>query len=228
MIADITTIQNLGHEIKGLVHVGANDGEEVAHYLENGIKNIALFEPLDAPYQKALDWENSAKAGENIRVFPFGWAEKNQSYVMHITENDKASSVLELVPHGDPAEHPVLKDWNMGQLPVVGEANVLMVRYDDFVKNSVIEPAYDPELYDCLVMDVQGMELQALKGMGSELDRFKYLIIELSEEPVYLGEAAAIDVCEWLCRKGFEKKTDILPHDNVLFIKREDGRGCDE
>ena len=221
MIADIKTIQELGHTITGIIHVGSNDGEEVPYYLERGIKNIALFEPLQQAFLKAVEWSKSAKSDEKITAMPFGWAERSDVYQIQITENDKASSVMDRVDCDDPEKHPVFKDWNMGQWPIIGEEAISLVRYDEFVKAT----SWPTELFDCLVMDVQGMEMQALKGMGEELKNFKYLIIELSAEPVYKGEAPAEEVCRWLCGKGFERKTPILPHDNVLFI-REREEGC--
>ena len=33
-------------DIKGIVHIGAHYGEEIQEYVDNGIQNISVFEPL--------------------------------------------------------------------------------------------------------------------------------------------------------------------------------------
>ena len=73
--------------------------------------------------------------------------------------------------------------------------------------------------YNCLVVDVQGMELQVLKGFGPHLDGMDCLNIECSEVPIYGGEAPASEVVAWLGERGFEAISPIEPHNDVLFVK---------
>ncbi|KKL26568.1 hypothetical protein LCGC14_2394040, partial [marine sediment metagenome] len=77
-----------------------------------------------------------------------------------------------------------------------------------------------PEDYNCLVVDVQGMELQVLKGFGPHLDGMDCLNIECSETPVYEGEAPAYDIVVWLAARGFYNITPIQAHNDILFVKR--------
>ena len=104
----------------------------------------------------------------------------------------------------------------MGQWPVVRQDTVRIVRYEDFMKD---EP-YNPQDYNFLNMDVQGMELAALKGMGDQLDYFDVLVIECSDAPVYQGEAPASEIIEWLNARGFDQMTPTKLHNDILFVRR--------
>lgn len=119
----------------------------------------------------------------------------------------------------------------MGQWPIVGQEAVVMRRYEDFVINgegvtNLISGGidycnYDPKNYNFLNMDIQGMELEALKGMGDQLNYFDALVIECSETPVYVGEASAEAVTGFLRGRGFERVTPIKLHNDVLFLRKD-------
>lgn len=213
MNADIADLVKAGKYVSGIIHVGANDGEEVPYYRQYGVQDIALFEPLPQAWEKCVAAYGKDPA---IKISAFGWSDQNSTATINITENDKASSVLKTVPCDDPTKHPVFKDWNMGQWPVVDQTEIELRRYDWIVAH---DHGYDASRYNTIVMDVQGMELEALKGMGDEIARCDYLIIELSETPVYEGEASGKEVSDWLLVRGLVQATPIMPHDNVLFIR---------
>lgn len=214
MIADIKTVQDLGIHIRGVVHIGANDGEETPYYIQNGVEQVALFEPLLKPFNKARALHES----QNVKVYNIGFSDDEDILNMNITENDKASSTREVVPHDDPNDHPVLKDWNMGQLPVVDHTKIRVIRFDHFVETT---ESFDINDYNVCVIDVQGMEHEVLFGMGTEIHAFDAYIIECSEVPVYVGEASAEQVVQFMADHGFTRMSDILPHNDILFIKQE-------
>lgn len=68
---------------------------------------------------------------------------------------------------------------------------------DEFLDSASID---DPAL---LKLDVQGFELEALRGCGDLLDRFSYLCAEGSFVELYEGQALAVDVIDWLRDRGF-------------------------
>lgn len=198
---------------KGVIHVGANDGEEFVYYKSMGIKNLCGFEPLKKPFKQfQIDHPDVLK-------FQLGWGAASGRYGINVTENDKASSILSVVDiEGDWREHPVFKDWNMGQWPVVGKEIIEVVEYGKWMKK---EQPYNPEDYNFLNMDIQGMELIALRGMGKQLDYFDALVIECSEEPVYVGEEPATEVVDWLKGKGFIQASPLKLHGDILFLRED-------
>jgi FkbM family methyltransferase len=193
---------------RGVIHVGANDGEEFTYYKSMGITKLVGFEPLKDAFDRF------EAAHPDVMKFQLGWGNERAKVTIEVTENDKASSVLKRVDVEDWTKHPVFKDWNMGQWPIVGTEEITIIRYADW------EGINDAD-YNFLNMDIQGMELAALKGMGRQLENFDALVIECSESPVFKGEASGQEVSDWLDARGFERVTPIKPHNDVLFLRKD-------
>ncbi len=51
-------------DIKGIIHIGAHRGQEISDYIDGGIQDIILFEPLTANFQILA--ENLAEMNANI------------------------------------------------------------------------------------------------------------------------------------------------------------------
>lgn len=196
--------------IKGVIYVGANDGEEFVQCKQRGISNLLGFEPLTAAYLRLISNH------PDVPSYNVALGSANSTQTIEITQNDKASSLLQRIPVEDWRTHEVFKDWNMGQWPIVGEEQVDVVRFDEFAKEHEI----DVSDYNLLFMDVQGMELDALVGFGDYLDNFDGICVELSETPVYVGEASASEVVALLKDRGFERISDVQKHDDVLFVRK--------
>ena len=54
-----------------------------------------------------------------------------------------------------------------------------------------------------LKLDVQGYELEALRGCEDMLDQFAYVYAECSFVELYAGQALADEVIAWLRERGF-------------------------
>ncbi len=75
--------------------------------------------------------------------------------------------------------------------------------------------------YNTLVIDVQGMELQVLRGFGEQLKEFSFLVVECSEVPMFEGEAPADAVIDYLLEMGFLQDSPVYSHDDVMFIRKD-------
>ncbi len=64
-------------------------------------------------------------------------------------------------------------------------------------------PAADVRPPALLKLDVQGYELEALRGCEDLLDRFAYVYAECSFVELYGGQALADEVIAWLRERGF-------------------------
>ena len=207
---DIEPIRILDrYAAKGVIHVGANDGEEFVYYKQRGIQYLMGFEPLTKPYEKMK------AAHPEVHAYNIGLSDESALVKIHVTENDKASSTLDIIKVDDYEHHPVFKDWNMGQLPVVDEDTIILQPFNIFVESEGI----DVSRYDVLVIDVQGMEYETLEGFGKYLKGFTILVIECSEVPVYVGEKPASAIIRFLKSKGFYQATPTKLHNDILFMK---------
>jgi len=62
---------------------------------------------------------------------------------------------------------------------------------------------------DLLCMDVQGAELRVLKGLGTLLERVRYIITEIEVKPLYYGQALYPEVHGYLKASGFRQAAEV-------------------
>lgn len=178
----------------GVVHLGANTGQEAETYDKFGIKDViwieahlptflALLRHLkDFPAQRAINACVSDKDGD---VVTFNVA----------SNGAQSSSFLEFGTHE--VEHPTVR--------YVSSIEMTTVRLDTlFARNEiVIGKGW------FLNIDLQGAELLALKGMGDLLEHFDHAYIEVNEKELYKGCPMTKDIDCHLGLRGFvgqEKK----------------------
>jgi len=54
-------------------------------------------------------------------------------------------------------------------------------------------------------LDVQGYELEVLKGMGEELDKLQGIMLEINFDRFYVGQASYIEIMRYLHDHGFKR-----------------------
>lgn len=173
----------------GILHIGANEGQEVPMYLGEGIDRMILIEAIP---------EMAKKLGEHLQDF-------HNIVVLNacITDTDgdklklnissnggQSSSILELGTHK--TAHPDVK--------YIDYVEVTTSRIDTLLKN------YDLKNYDFLNIDIQGAELLALKGMGETLKKINYAYIEVNTEQLYIGCPLLNEIESYMNGFGFVRK----------------------
>lgn len=202
----ITHFTQQGYQITGVIHGGANDFEEVYSYKDLGIQHILGFEPL--PFAAEL-----ARQNHGVRVEEIALSNKNSVETLIVTKGDgKGSSIYEPILESD----EVRKNWTDNGI-IVDHIKVKTMRFADWVE----QEKFDLSRYDCLVLDIQGMEKEALVGFGSLLQHFKYLSVELSTEPVYEGETPAQELADWLDEQGFLLDSPLYSHNDSFFVRKD-------
>ena len=207
--AKITHFTQQGFTIKGVIHAGMNDGEEVYSYKDLGIKNILGFEPLPYARQKAL------QDHKDIYCAQIALSDKNGISELIVTKGDgKGSSIFEPILESE----EVKKNWTDNGI-IVDHIPIKTERLDHYLDRN--KDIHQIENYDCLVLDTQGNEWEVLHGCGKYLKEFKYLSIELSEVPVYKGEHSAQEVIDYLKKQGFTQDSHIQSHNDVFFVRKD-------
>jgi FkbM family methyltransferase len=185
-------------DIHGLIHVGTNYGYEMHWYELMGIDHLLGVEPLP------LACEQFKLLYPDIPLLCCALGERTEMRRMYVYAGDgQGSSLL----------HETNRDPNAFILP-----RPLLVLVEPF--ETVELPTVYNGNFNCLVIDVQGFELQVLKGFGSRLDPIEMISVELSREPLYDGEAPAHEVCGWLGERGFVRVSPIEDHNDVFFIRK--------
>jgi len=171
-------------DVKGIIHVGAHYGEEISEYIENGIQDIVLFEPLsecfDVLAQKVMN------LNANIEGHQVALGSAPGTAIMYLSDNEKQSSSI-LKPKVHLTHHPHVKFNGTEEVEV------------DLLDN------FDTKDYNFLNMDVQGYELEVLKGSTETLKHVDYVYCEVNRDEVYEGNAYVEELDEFLSSYGMER-----------------------
>jgi FkbM family methyltransferase len=170
--------------IKGIIHVGAHYGEELSEYVKNGIQDIVVFEPLsecfDVLAQKVMN------LNANIDGHQVALGSVPGTATMYLSDNEKQSSSI-LKPKVHLTHHPNVKFDGTEEVEV------------DLLDN------FDTKEYNFLNMDVQGYELEVLKGAIETLKHVDYVYCEVNRDEVYEGNAYVEEIDEFLSAYGMER-----------------------
>lgn len=187
----------------GVLHVGANVGEEAQVYDELEIKDVCWIEgnPEIIPQLKI----NVDKYNHKVINALIGDIE-GLELPLHISNNaSQSSSILELGTHK--TAHP--------EVHYVKDVVLTMRRLDQISCWGE---------YDFLNIDLQGAELKALKGLGDCLSHFKWAYLEVNKAELYKGCALVEDIDMYLIGFGFKRvETKWCGNTNwgdALYIKK--------
>ena len=177
----------VARKARGVVHVGANRGQERLAYAARGIE-VVWVEPIPEVF---------AELTRNIAGFPDQRAFRalvsdtdGTPVRFHVTDNGgRSSSIFEL------AEHRVV--W-----PQVGLSHVIELETVT-LPTLLAREKIDLTGFDALVMDTQGAELQVLRGAAPILDRFTLIKAELFSFEAYKGVCQRPEVDAFLAGHGF-------------------------
>jgi FkbM family methyltransferase len=195
-------VQKYNIHIKGILHVGAHECEELTdyeHYISRD--KILWIEGL------------SDKVSLSRTKFPGLLIEEaivsdcNDIVTFHRSNNGQSSSILELGLHKK--FHPQV--WYVDSFVV--ETKML----------KDILPNYENIQFNFINLDIQGAELKALKGMEEYLHKVDYIYSEVNSDYVYEDCALIEDIDEYLKQFGLTRVETKWCGDNrwgdALYIR---------
>ncbi len=173
-------IQKYNVNIKGILHVGAHECEEIADYERYIPRNKILW--VEAMPDKV---EISKSRYSNLLIENAVVSDVEETVKFNVSNNGQSSSILEFGLHSTfhPHVHYVTSFQAQTQL----------------LKNIICK--YDIE-YNFLNFDIQGAELKALKGMEEYLNKVDYIYTEVNCDYVYKGCAIVDEIDEYLKQFG--------------------------
>jgi FkbM family methyltransferase len=173
------------HDFAAVVDVGANRGQFAAFALERFPRaSMYCFEPLPEPGRRL----SRILEGRDSRVFPFALAAESGTADFHVARADDSSSLL-----------PISRRQTE-VFPGTDE-----VRREEVVTRRLDELLSPDELPrpSLLKIDVQGGELEVLRGADGIIESFDEVMVEASFTELYEGQALAGDVICHLEGRGF-------------------------
>lgn len=154
--------------IKGVIHIGAYNAEELPAYRECGVKDVIWFEALPHLAERLKE---RFKDDPTQEVWNIALSDKNETVEFIVTNNEASSSLLELGTHLQ--HHPKIHETE--------RIKVDARTWRWVIHESMINPGH----YNFVNIDVQGAELKVLHGMVGYLDKIDYLYLEVNREYIY-------------------------------------------
>jgi len=82
------------------------------------------------------------------------------------------------------------------------------------LKTIIDENSIDLANYNMLNLDIQDVELKAIKGFGEYISHIDYIYTEVNEDLVYENNDLMKDIDDYLFLKGFLRKETCLINGN--------------
>jgi FkbM family methyltransferase len=187
---------------KGVIHVGGHLGEERTEYKANGWGDIVWIE-AQPPLVSHLRLLSSGSKDQVIQAAI--WDSSGEDLTLHISSNSESTSLLEFGTHTQ--DHP--------EISFSSELPVKTVTLDDLSL---------PSTYDYLALDIQGVELRAIKGFIYGLKNIKWICTEINKKEVYKDCALITDIDIFLESQGFSRQvTRFTPFGwgDALYVRNE-------
>lgn len=182
--------------IKGIIHGGAHHGEESAVYSKLGIDKVIWLEAN--PEKVEVCRQNLKDQSSNLIIQEALGDVDGEEVEFNVTNNGESSSILKLKDHKN--FYP--------QIDVVSRFLVKTKRLDTILDEKNIDIAE----YNFLNLDLQGVELRVIKGLGHYLDQIDYIYTEINRSELYEGcdQIEALD--SYLENKGFRRVETAWTH----------------
>ena len=185
MILDFDYVYNKYNlNVSGIIHIGGHYGGEIGIYKSHNVNDIVLFEPLTSNFSVLNNVVKNTKG--NIVAHQVALGNDNRKVTMNISSNEAQSSSI-LTPKVHLTAHP--------EVNFSGTEEVEMRKLDD----------YNYQDYNMMVVDVQGYELEVLKGSSNTLKNIDYIYCEVNCDEVYEDNARVEEIDEFLSSYGFER-----------------------
>lgn len=174
-----------GRQFDTVVDIGANRAQFTVFARATWpFATIIAFEPIKEAYMRLF---RVVGQDPNISCFQEAIGPERKAVMMNVAEKNDSSSLLQI---------------GRAQTKLYGTKRE---RFEE-VQIAPLDYRIDPEVITgraLLKIDVQGFEMEALKGCEALLDRFRVVYVECSAVELYEGQAFDHEVVAWLYEHGF-------------------------
>jgi FkbM family methyltransferase len=190
-----------------ILHVGAHLAEEALDYTaanwgSSGICWIEAQPDLVEKLNQKLDSKKHAVIEAAV------WSQSGVEMNFNRMSNSQSSSLLDLGSHA--AHYP--------DIELTEKVQVQTMRIDEIFEENT--------QFDFVNLDLQGAELEALKGMGKLLDKVTWVYTEVNWEELYKDCAIISDIDNFLISKGFLRvatfRAPLVGWGDALYIRVEE------
>jgi FkbM family methyltransferase len=173
-------------KISGIIHVGAHDCEEYPIYKKNQINNVIWIDAMKDKVDKMKKLLTTNKIFHGVID-----VEDNNEVEFKITNNGQSSSILDLGLHKQ--FYPNIK--------VIKKIKCKTCRLDTLINKNKI----NMKNYNFINLDIQGVELNALKSLGKNMYYINYIYTEINTAEVYKNCSLVNEIDDYLKIFGFKR-----------------------
>jgi FkbM family methyltransferase len=170
-----------GMRINGVIHIGANKGQEYQTYKKVGIDKIVFVEPLPNVFEVL-----SNSVGKECQLFNTALGNVVGEVEMYVEDNNGGQSSSILEPYKHLYQYPHIQFTKKQTVPIT--------------KLDLIKIDSDINLIN---IDVQGYELEVFKGAINTLTQIDYIYSEVNRDELYHGCTKVEVLDEFLHTYGF-------------------------
>ena len=174
--------------ISGIFHIGGHFAEEAWSYQAAGVENVIFFEPVAESFKVCK--KNAESCGYQAFNLALGKEDKMVEMFTETANNGQSSSILRPKLHLSQYPHILFN----------GKQSVKMTSLDSFVNN------IDLFKFNMIVMDVQGYELEVLKGAEETLKQIDCVFSEVNNAELYEECANVKELDSFLLLYGFTRR----------------------
>jgi FkbM family methyltransferase len=169
-------------KISGVIHVGGHHGEEFKDYEKHGIKEGIVFEPDPLSYNILL----KKLEGNNFLVINSALGNTTGTANVFRSSNEGMSNSL-LKP-----------EYHIIQYPQITFNETFKCNLDKLDN-------FDTKNFNFLNMDVQGYELEVLKGGTKTLEKIDYIMTEINRVHLYENGCLIEEIDNFLLTFNFKR-----------------------
>ena len=201
MIIDFAAeIDRFGIDVRGVLHVGAHEGQEDEHY--RALNATPVY--IEA---NPRVYERLRRHCPNRECHQVAISDRVGTANFHVTSMDQSSSLLELGKHSKIYPDIVQTEQIEVQCTTINE--LFRGRYDEF---------------EMMNLDIQGAELMAMKGATEVLPHLSCILTEVNRDELYKGCATMDQIDDFLMQFDFCRVKAAFPYHkswgDAFYVKR--------
>ncbi|MEX2217457.1 MAG: FkbM family methyltransferase [Phycisphaerales bacterium] len=179
---------------RGVIQLGAHEGEELETWGRLGVQRALLVEANPAVYQRLLP---RTLGLPGVRAVNCAVSDHVGRITLRLASGDQSSSILPMARHLD--IYPGITE--------VGTVEVPCTTLDQLLADLGL-PA---EGFNILSLDIQGAELLALRGAEAALRSIEAINVEVNFDELYRGAPQIEDIDGFLAARGFARVALTCP-----------------
>lgn len=203
--------QKFGILPSGILHVGAHLAEESQDYERAGWAELNKVIWVESQVELAQELIRTLNPVRNKIINATVWSESGKEMIFNVANNSQSSSLLALGTHAK--TYPNIK--------FESNFTIKTKRLDEVIT--------DFDDISFVNLDIQGAELEALKGLGLKIYKVKWIYSEVNRKEVYEGCAKIKELDDYLEKFSFDRIATRWAYGagwgDALWIKKSESKG---